>query len=85
MTERATSYSSIEAFLAHLRALRAARLPTSEDDRLLATLTAVLGELSQAERDSIINEAGDPAGRRRRERAMLKLRRDLRARGMLAG
>jgi hypothetical protein len=85
MTKHSHSYSSIAAFLAHLHALRAVPSRTPDDDRLLNAMTDTLAVLSVPERNAIVNEASDSASRRRRERAMLKLHRELPARGMLAG
>ena len=77
------AYSSVEAFLAHLHALKATHAP--DDEKLIATMTEALSPLSQAEREAILSDAGDSATGRHRERAILKLSRELLARKILAG
>ncbi|HUA36408.1 MAG TPA: hypothetical protein VMA09_22575 [Candidatus Binataceae bacterium] len=77
------TYSSVEAFLAHLHALKASHSP--DDEKLVATMTDALAPLSTIEREAVLNDADDPATRRHRERAMLKLNRELLARKILAG
>jgi len=78
-------YSSVSAFLAHYQSLR--KIPAaslSADDRNRLTAIATLLEiLRPEERAAIISAANDPASVRRRERASLRLRRELIARGAL--
>ena len=82
----AITYSSLEAFLAHHRALSAAPTRTPDEDRLLAGMTALLEQsLDAAERGALDSAADTGAGRRHRERALPKLRRALIQRGVLTG
>jgi hypothetical protein len=80
-------YSSLAGFLAHYDALR--KIPSaalSSDDRnILAAIEKLLATLRPEERAALIDEAGDAAAARHRERAMLRLRRDLIARGVIDG
>jgi hypothetical protein len=77
------AYSSLEAFLAHYRTLRSARDAGAEERRLLAAMEEVLKVLRADERLALDSASSDPATARRRERAHLRLARELRARGML--
>jgi len=77
------TYSSVEAFLAHLHALKASSSP--DDKKVLAAMDEALAPLSQIEREAILKDADDAATRRHRERAMLRLNRELLARKILAG
>lgn len=77
------TYSSVEAFLAHLHALKASH--SSDDKKILATMDEALTILSPIEREAALNESDDPAANRHRERAMLKLNRELLAGKILAG
>ena len=78
-------YSSLTAFLAHLRALRALGAPVPEQKARLAELQAAVARLAPAERDAL--ESADTAGaaRRHRERAERHLIQILRELGSLAG
>jgi hypothetical protein len=80
-------YSSVSAFLAHYETLR--KLPASaqtEDDRnRLAAMELLLDLLRPEERDAVVSDSNDPAAVRHRERASLRLRRELMARGALDG
>jgi hypothetical protein len=78
-------YSSVAAFLAHLHALTTASSRTPDEDRVFAAMTEMFAVLSSPERDALSGDANDPATRRHRERAELKLQRELIARGTLAG
>jgi len=75
-----TRYASLEALLAHRRALaRGPRTPLLEDiDNIIRS---ILGDESR----SVMEEPADSAGRRHRDRAESKLRRELIARGVIAG
>ncbi len=80
------TYSSLEAFLAHHRALRATSKRTADEDRRLAAMTALVEQsLDAAGRAALASSAEAGAARRHRERALLKLRRALIQKGVLAG
>jgi hypothetical protein len=72
-------YSSVSAFLAHYQALR--KIPASvrsEDDRnRLAAMDRLLEVLRPEERAAAVTDSTDPAILRHRERASLRLRREL--------
>ncbi len=56
----------------------------SDDDRnRLAAMEKLLEVLRPEEREAIVSDASDPATVRHRERASLRLRRELMARGAL--
>ena len=78
-------YSSVSAFLAHYQALR--KLPasslTDDDRKRLEAIDLLLEILRPEERAAIVSDAGDSATARHRERASLRLRRELIARGAL--
>jgi len=78
-------YSSVAAFLAHYQALR--RIPASsrsEDDRKrLDAMEKLLEILRPEERAAVASDSTDPVAVRHRERASMRLRRDLIARGAL--
>jgi len=78
-------YSSLAAFLAHYRTLRAASSRSADEERLLADMAGLVGALPQPELAALDAGLADPATRRHRERAELRLRRALLASGMLAG
>jgi hypothetical protein len=82
---KATTYSSLTAFLAHLRALRATAAASPEQSGRRQAMEALVAELSPAERESL--EAADTGGEsgRHRERAERHLTRILRERGVLTG
>ncbi len=82
----AIAYSSLEAFLAHHRALRRASKRTADEDRRLAAMTALLEQsLDAAGRAALDSNADTGDARRHRERALLALRRALVQKGVLAG
>jgi Asp/Glu/hydantoin racemase len=78
-------YSSVAAFLAHYQSLR--QVPASsrtEDDRKrLEAMELLLENLRPEERAAVIANSDDPAIARHRERASLRLRRELMAMGAL--
>jgi cytochrome c-type biogenesis protein CcmH/NrfG len=79
-------YSSVAAFLAHLRALEKASPRTEDDERILALMRGALAELSSDEREALSDDSSaSPRRRRHRERAELKLSSVLTTRGLLAG
>ena len=84
------TYSSMEAFLAHYRLLKTPgfggkpRSLTDDGQSLLSEMERLIGILSPDEKSALL-DSGETAGQiaRRRERAELKLRRALLARGVL--
>ena len=91
------AYSSLEAFVAHYRLLRAARAPAATaaepaspsnptDAATLAEMELLVADLIPAERAALADDAtATGAALRHRARAELHLRRLLAARGLLAG
>jgi hypothetical protein len=89
------AYSSLEAFVAHYRLLRAANgraaataasPPHPTDAATLAEMELLVAELSPAERSALTADATvTGAALRHRARAEFHLRRLLAARGLLAG
>jgi hypothetical protein len=80
------SYSSLTALLEHYRALRAAPSRSTDDERTLAALGALLDVLEPAERAALepgAAQSSDSAARRHRERAETRLRRMLAQRGVI--
>jgi hypothetical protein len=80
-------YSSLAAFLAHYETLRKLSPAAigAEDRNLLAAFEQLLALLRPAERAALIADSGDSAAARHRERALLRLRRELLARGAIDG
>jgi hypothetical protein len=80
-------YSSLAAFLAHHDTLR--KIPPSaiavEDRNLLAAMEKLLAVLRPEERIALTTDTGNPGVARHRERALLRLRRELLARGVIDG
>jgi hypothetical protein len=79
------AYASLAAFLAHYHALASASSRTADEDRALAATRKHLDAIAPEERAALDSDAGTPAARRHRERAELHLRRELIARGAIAG
>ncbi len=77
------AYSSLEAFLAHYHALKAAGQAGAEERSLLGAMEQLLAVLRAEERLALESDSTEPAVARHRERALLRLRRELRARGVL--
>lgn len=80
-------YSSLAAFLAHWRALERAGDEALDDDERarLAAIVNIAGALRPEERAALNESADDnPTVVRHRQRAELRLARELRARGLLA-
>ncbi|HEV3112350.1 MAG TPA: hypothetical protein VGY99_17830 [Candidatus Binataceae bacterium] len=79
------AYSSLTAFLAHRRVLRAAGSRSPDQAGRLAEMEALIAQLSPAERDSL--EGADAAGEqaRHRQRAERHLIQILRHQGVLSG
>jgi hypothetical protein len=80
-----TTYASLAAFLAHYRALAGASSRSTAEDRMLAAMRKYLDAIAPDERAALDSDPGTPAARRHRERAELHLRRELIARGAIAG
>jgi hypothetical protein len=80
-------YSSISAFLAHYQALRkiSGSARTEDERHRLDAIERLLDLLRPEERAAIDSAAVDPFVVRHRERASLRLRRELMARGALDG
>jgi hypothetical protein len=78
-------YSSVSAFLAHYRALKKNSTLNDEDRNRLAAIEQLLELLRSEERDAIAADSDDPAIARHRERASLRLRRELVTRGVIDG
>jgi hypothetical protein len=86
------AYSSLAAFLAHWRALKHARAGALVPDELArrGEMDEIIAALRPEERAALDTEntddrsAGAGAARRHRERAELRLARQLRDRGLLA-
>jgi alkylhydroperoxidase family enzyme len=79
------AYSSLAAFLAHYRALKSDVSRTADDDQLLAEMSAVIATLAPEARAALDSTEDSASARRHRERAELQLRRELVARGIVAG
>lgn len=78
------AYHSLAAFVAHLRALRAALELNPDERKVLEEMKAVLAELTPAEREALLGEDGVGTQVRLRWRAELRLKRVLGASGKLA-
>jgi hypothetical protein len=78
-------YSSVSAFLAHYRALKENSAPNEEDRNRLAAIEQLLELLRPEEREAIASDSKDPAIARHRDRASLRLRRELMTRGVIDG
>ena len=78
-------YSSVSAFLAHYQTLR--NIPASsrseDDGKRLDAIGKLLEILRPEEREAIVSASDDSAAVRHRERAAMRLRRELTARGAL--
>jgi alkylhydroperoxidase family enzyme len=79
------AYSSLAAFLAHYRALKSDASRSADDDQLLSEMSAVIATLSPEARAALDSTEDSASARRHRERAELQLRRELVARGIVAG
>lgn len=79
------AYSSLAAFLAHYHALKSDASRGADDEQLFAEMSAAIATLAPevcAALDSLEDSA---RAKRHRERAELQLRRELAARGIVAG
>ena len=79
------AYSSLAAFLAHYRALKSAASRSSDDEQLLAAMSAVIATLSTEMRAALESNETALGARRHRERAELHLVRELVARHIVSG
>lgn len=86
------TYSSLEAFLAHYRALfaaartrRGAAALSAEERDLLAAMRETIGSLGTLGEMALADTGADPAIARRRQRAERSLRRILAEQGILQG
>lgn len=80
----ASAYSSLTAFIAHLRALRSLNSPDQEQSSRLAEMESIIGELTAGERESLQTigaSGGDARHRQRSERHLIQI---LRNRGILS-
>jgi hypothetical protein len=80
-------YASLTAYLAHWRALLEdhAKGGSAPEPALLAQMNRAIEDILGADRQYLLEEPADSAARRRRDRAEVKLRHALIARGVLAG
>jgi predicted deacylase len=79
------AYSSLAAFLAHYHALKSDSSRSADDEQLLAGMSAAITTLAPEVRGALDCAEDSARARRHRERAELQLRRELAARGMVAG
>jgi len=79
------AYSSLAAFLAHHHALKSDVSRGPDDEQLLAEMSAVIATLGPETRAALDSTEDSARAKRHRERAELQLRRELAARGIVAG
>ena len=79
------AYSSLAAFLAHYRALKSDASRGSDDEQLFAEMSAAIATLAPEARAALDSVEDSARAKRHRERAELQLRRELAARGIVAG
>jgi len=79
------AYSSLTAFLAHYHALKSGPSRSADDQQLLAGMSAAIATLAPELRTALDSAEDGARARRHRESAELQLRRELAARGMVAG
>jgi hypothetical protein len=79
------AYSSLAAFLAHYRALKSDASRNADDDRLLAEMSKMVATLAPEAHAALDSTDDTACARRHRDRAELQLRRELAARGIVAG
>jgi len=80
-----SGYSSLAAFLAHYRALKSDASRAADDEQLFAEMSAVIATLVPEARAALDSTEDNASAQRHRERAELQLRRELVARGIVAG
>jgi hypothetical protein len=79
------AYSSLAAFLAHYHALKSVPSPAAFDQQLLSEMSAAIKQLPPEARSALDSTEDSPSAKRHLERAEIQLRRELVARGILAG
>jgi hypothetical protein len=79
------AYSSLAAFLAHYHALKIDPSRSPGDEQLFAEMSPAVATLSPEIRAALDSSDDSASARRRRERAEVQLRRELAARGIIAG
>jgi hypothetical protein len=79
------AYSSLAAFLAHYYALKTAPSRSPDDEKLFAEMSSVIAKLAPEARAALDSTEDTGSARRHRDRAELQLRRELAARGIIAG
>jgi hypothetical protein len=79
------AYSSLAAFLAHYHALKMTPPRGSDDEELFAEMSLAIATLAPEARGALDSTDDTGSARRHRERAELQLRRELAARGIIAG
>jgi hypothetical protein len=79
------AYSSVTAFLAHYRALKSAASRSSHDEQLFAAVSAAIATLAPQARGALESVEDSARIKRHRDRDELQLRRELAARGIVAG
>ena len=79
------AYSSLAAFLAHYHALKTAPSRSPDDEKLFAEMSAAIATLAPEAAAALDSSADTGSARRHRERAELQFRRELAARGIVAG
>jgi len=78
-------YSSLAAFLAHYHALRSDPSRGSDDEQLFVVMSAAIATLAPEARAALDSVEDSARAKRHRERAERQLRRELAARGIVAG
>ena len=79
------AYSSLAAFLAHHRALKMVPSRNPDDEKLFAEMSLAIETLAPEARTALDSTGDTGSARRHRARAQLQLRRELAARGIIAG
>jgi len=79
------AYSSLAAFLAHYHALKVVPSRSPDDEKLFAEMSLAIATLAPEARAALDSNDDTGSARRHRERAELQLRRELAARGIIAG
>ena len=80
-----SKYSSLAAFLAHYHALKSDASRSTDDEQLFAEMSAVIATLAPDTRAALDSTEDSASARRHRDRAEFQLRRELAARGIVAG
>jgi hypothetical protein len=79
------AYSSLAAFLAHYHVLKSDSSRGADDQQLFTEMSAAIAMLAPESRAAIDSTEDSASAKRHRERAEVQLRRQLAARGILAG